>query len=477
MVGGAGRLLAGVFLAGLVVAAQVARGDAPPLASVDVDAYPDRPAGLRYGSLLYHASLVSGTVWDSNIFSSKENVVADRIFYVRPGLTVSTLDPNYRFTLRTAVESLDYDISPAESRTDAKAELRGSIRMQRDSELLVGLVAARVTEPRSVQRRDLPEDAAEPVLHNQYSAWVGLRRIYNPVISTTTVAVDNDNYFNVRSNAGTSINLQYLDRDAGKITQETDLRLSHRLLLFSRQRATMTTYRNEPGFIQRDSIKFETVNGIEVGFTPLVKGRFSFHFAEEHFWANVVESDPERIYSAELAWWPLRNCGSRRALTRDFGGVSFDLDSVGGRRTRADVVLEYDITRQLFFRAGFAHLHANEASIGQGAGRLENTYVFKASLGYECPRFWSVYLDYAYERREANFETTSSSAKSSRQGSSRGSDATNRARTCHEMAVHDGRERSLLVWRERSTPARKPTGSWVCARIAPTRSSCFRSMP
>ena len=87
--------------------------------------------------------------------------------------------------------------------------------------------------------------------------------------------------------AGTSINLQYLDRDAGKITQETDLSLSHRLLLFSRQRATMTTYRNEPGFIQRDSIKFETVNGIEVGFTPLVKGRFSFHFAEEHFWANA----------------------------------------------------------------------------------------------------------------------------------------------------------------------------------------------
>jgi len=404
MVGWAGRLLAGVCRAtGLLVVAHGARGESPPLRSIEPEAYSDQPAGIRYGSLLYHASLVSGMVWDSNIFASKENVVADRIFYFRPGLTVSTLDPNYKFTLRTTLDHLDHEVSPSESRTDAKADLRGTIRMQRDSELLVGLVAARVTEPRSVQRRDLPEDAAEPVLHNQYSAWVGLRRIYNPVVSTTTVAVDNDNYFNVRSNAGTSINLQYLDRDAGKITQETDLRLSHRLLLFSRQRATMTTYRNEPGFIQRDSIKFETVNGIEVGFTPLVKGRFSFHFAEEHFWANVVESDPERIYSAELAWWPLRNLRIKTSVTRDFGGVSFDLDSVGGRRTRADIVLEYDITRQLFFRAGFAHLHANESSIRSGAGRIENTYVFKASLGYELSRFWSVYLDYAYEQREANF--------------------------------------------------------------------------
>jgi hypothetical protein len=406
MVGGAGRLLAGVFLAGLVVAAQVARGDAPPLASVDVDAYPDRPAGLRYGSLLYHASLVSGTVWDSNIFSSKENVVADRIFYVRPGLTVSTLDPNYRFTLRTAVESLDYDISPADNRLNARADLRGTVRVQRNTEIDVGMYAARVSEPRSsILRRDLPEDAAEPVVHNQYAAWAGLRKIFNPVVSLTTLTVESDNYYNVRSNGGTSIDLQYLNRDVAKVSQDTDLRLSHRLLLFNQSRAIMTTYQNEPGFIQRDSVKFETVSGIQVGFTPLITGRFSFRFGEEHFWDSTIQSDPETVYRAELAWTPSRNLRIAAGFTRDFGGVSFELDAVGGRRTRADAVLEYDITRQLFFRANFAYLHANEASISAGGGRLENTYLYKASLGYEITRFWSLYLDYSYERRDANVET------------------------------------------------------------------------
>jgi hypothetical protein len=405
MVGGTGRLLAGVCLAiGLLVAAKGARGESPPLRSVDLDTYSDQPAGIKYGLLLYHASLVSGTVWDSNIFSSKENVVADRILFIRPGLTVSTLDPNYKFTLRASLDHLEYEVSPSDSRTGATADLRGSIRVQRDREILVGLTAARVTEPRSsVQRRDLPEDAAEPVVHNQYSAWVGLRRTFNPVVSTTTVTVENDNYFNVRSNSGTSINLQFLDRDAAKLSQETELRLSHRLLLFSLQRVNMTTYRNEPGFIQRDSVKFETVNGIEVAFTPLIKGKFSFHFGEEHFWASAIQSDPERIYKAELSWSPSRNVRIKAGFTRDFGGVSFDFDSVGGRRTRADIVLEYDITRQLFFRAGFAHLHANEASITSGAGRLENTYLYKASLGYELTRFWSLYLDYSFEQRDANF--------------------------------------------------------------------------
>ena len=406
MVGGAGRLLAGAYLAtALLVAAQGARGESPPLKSVEPEAYTDQPAGIKYGQLLYHASLVSGTVWDSNIFSSKENVVADRILFIRPGLTVSTLDPNYKFTLRTSIEHLDYEVSPSESRTDAKADLRGTIRVQRDSDVNVGLTAARVTEPRSIQRRDLPEDAAEPVVHNQYAAWVGLRKIFNPVASTTTVTVENDNYFNVRSNSGTSINLQYLDRDVARLSQETELRLSHRLLLFSRQRVSMSTFRNEPGFIQRDSVKFETVNGIEVVFTPLVKGKFSFHFGEEHFWASVIQSDPERIYSAELSWSPHRNVRIKTGFSRDFGGVSFDLDSVGGRRTRADIALEYDITRQLFFRASFAHLHANEASIISGAGRLENTYTYKASLGYELTRFWSLYLDYSYEQRDANIST------------------------------------------------------------------------
>jgi Putative beta-barrel porin 2 len=67
-------------------------------------------------------------------------------------------------------------------------------------------------------------------------------------------------------------------------------------------------------------------------------------------------------------------------------------------------VLEYDITRQLFFRANFLHLHANESSLSSGNGRLENTYFYKASLGYEITRYWVWYLDYAYERRDANIE-------------------------------------------------------------------------
>jgi hypothetical protein len=93
----------------------------------------------------------------------------------------------------------------------------------------------------------------------------------------------------------------------------------------------------------------------------------------------------------------------RASFARDFGGVSFDLDSVGGRRTRADFALDYEITRQLFFRASFAHLHANEASLRSGAGRVEDNYLYKASLGYELTRFWSLYLDYSFEQRDANF--------------------------------------------------------------------------
>jgi hypothetical protein len=399
------NLLAGMVLAGLLVAAQTARGEGPPLRTIDLQAFPDQPAGVKYGALVYNASLMSGMVWDSNIFSSKEHIIADRIQFVRPGLTVSTLDPNYKFVLRTSLDHLDYDLSPSENRTDAKAELRGTVRVQRDREIDVGAIAARLNEPRSVQRRDLPEDAASPVAHNQYSAWIGLRRIYNPLVWTTLVTVENDNYFNVRSNSGGTINLQYLDRDAVRVTETFDVRLSHRLALFSAQRLISSVYRNEPGFIQRDSVKFETLNGIEVTFTPLIKGRFSFQFGEEHFWATAIESEPELTYRGELAWLPRRNIRITAGLARDFGGVNFDLDSNAGRRTRADIVLDYEITRQLFFRSSFGYLHANEASIITGAGRLENTYLYKVSLGYELTRFWMLYLDYAYERRDALSES------------------------------------------------------------------------
>jgi hypothetical protein len=396
-----GNFLAGLVLAGMLVAGQTARGEAPPLRPIDPLAYPDQPAGMKYGPLVYNASLMSGMVWDSNIFSSKEHIIADRIQFVRPGLTVTTLDPNYRFVLRAGLDHLAYDLSPSEDRTDARGELRGAIRVQRDAAIDVGAFAARVSEPRSVQRRDLPGDAASPVVHNQYSAWIGLRKLYNPLVWTTLVTVENDNYFNVRSNSGGTINLQYLDRDVAKVSQTFDVRLSHRLALFSAQRLTTSVYRNEPGFIQRDSVKFDTLNGVEVAFTPLIKGKFSFQFGEEHFWATAIEGEPELTYRAELAWLPRRNIRITTGLARDFGGVNFDLDSNAGRRTRADIVLDYEITRQLFFRSSFGYLHANEASIATGSGRLEDTYLYKVSLGYELTRYWLLYLDYAYERRDA----------------------------------------------------------------------------
>jgi hypothetical protein len=406
MVGGTGRFLAGICLAaGLVLAAHEVRGEAPPLRSIEPESYSDQPAGIRFGALLYHASLRSGMAWDSNIFSTKAHVVADRIVILRPGLTVSTVDPNYKFTFRANIQQLEYEVSPSDNRLDGFVDLQGSIRVQKDTTLDVGLVAARIADPRSsIVRRDLPLNAAEPVVHNQYSAWVALRRNFNPLVSTTTLTVLNDDYYDVQSIGGTPLNLQYLDRDVARLTQETDLRISHRLLLFSRERVSMNTYRNVQGFIQDDSVKFDTVNGIEVVITPLITGRFSFQFGEEHFWANTIQSDPERIYRAELLWSPARNIRLKAGFARDFGGVSLTLDAVGGRRTGADFVLEYDITRQLFFRASFLHLHVNESSLSFGNERLENTYFYKASLGYEITRYWVWYLDYAYEKRDANIE-------------------------------------------------------------------------
>lgn len=409
MVVGAGRYLAGMLLStGLLVAAQSARGESPlPLRSIEADAFLDRPEGVKYGSLLFHSYLLSGHIWDSNIFLSKDHIIADRILFVRPGLSVSTLDPNYRFTIRSSLHHLEYDVSPSESRTDARVEMNGTIRAQRDREIDVGSTAARVSEPRSIQRRDLPDNAAEPIVHNMYSAWIALRQMYNPLTSTTTVRVENDNYFNVRSNSGSIINLQNLDRDILRVNQDFDLRLSHRLSLFSQQRLIESTYRNEPGFIQRDSVKYETVNGIELAFTPLIRGRFSFQFGEEHFWADAINAEPERTYAAQLTWSPRRNIRIGSSFSRDFGGISFDLDRTGGRRTRTDVTLDYEITQRLFLRSGFAYLHANETGILTGGGRIEDSYLYKVALGYELARYWTLFVDYSYERRDANPDISS----------------------------------------------------------------------
>jgi hypothetical protein len=200
------------------------------------------------------------------------------------------------------------------------------------------------------------------------------------------------------------INLQYNDRDVVRLSQDLDLTISPRLMLFTRQRVISSDYRNVEGFTDRDSVKYDSVNGIEVGLTPLTRGRFEFHFAEEHFRDATINATPEVGYKGALTWLPRRNVRITTAVGRDFGGVNFDLDAAGGRRTRVDSSIDYELTRRVFARGTFAYQHSNEASLATGGKRIEDVYQYKASLAYEPTRFWMLFLDYLYERREAKIE-------------------------------------------------------------------------
>ena len=215
-------------------------------------------------------------------------------FILRPGLTVSTLDPNYKFTFRANL---------------AAARLRGLAVRQphwtvwrtctatfacNETRLLdVGLVAARITEPRSsILRRDLPENAAEPVLHNQYSAWVGLRRNFNPVVSTTTVTVLQRRLLQCpvhRRHAASTCSISTATWPGLPRRPTCGSRIA--CCCSAGERVSMNTYRNVQGFIQDNSIKFETVNGIEVGFTPLINGQILLSFRRG---ALLGQHDPKR---------------------------------------------------------------------------------------------------------------------------------------------------------------------------------------
>ena len=86
MGGSAARLLAGTILAlGPFVSAPGARAESPPLSSVQPDNFSDAPAGIKYGNLLYHASVASGVVYvsseDGNLYAINQGgTLRERIF-------------------------------------------------------------------------------------------------------------------------------------------------------------------------------------------------------------------------------------------------------------------------------------------------------------------------------------------------------------------------------------------------------------
>lgn len=402
------RVLAGaVLLVGLLITGEQAVAQTPPIASIEPSSFSDQPAAIRYGGLLYQASLKSGFIWDSNLFLSQNDRVSDRIAYVRPGLTVSTLDPNYKFTFRGEIDRLEYDRNEAENRSDFRGEVNGTIRVRRDTEIDVSTFAGHIHELRSALRRDLPDDIGEPVPINRYIGRVALRQYFYPLISTTFVSFENDNYFNVRSNTGGIINLQASDADVWTVGHEAEFRLSPRLSFFSRQRVINSDFRDVGVTNPRDSTRFETVNGIEVALTRLISTNLAFRYGKEDFVTDVFRADPERAYLAGLTWSPRRYLRFRTSFAREFGGFSFEQDIGGGRRTRATFDAEYDISRRLLFRGGVAYLHGNEASVIAGGQRIEDSYAYRASLSFQLNRYWSLYSDYMFEQRNSTLDLDS----------------------------------------------------------------------
>ena len=46
---------------------------------------------------------------------------------------------------------------------------------------------------------------------------------------------------------------------------DEELKLSHRIRLFARQAVIASDYRRVPGFVERDSVKYDLSQGVEVG--------------------------------------------------------------------------------------------------------------------------------------------------------------------------------------------------------------------
>lgn len=390
------------LVVGLLAAFSRALAEAPPLRSIAPEAFADNPAGIKAGGLVYHSSLASALIYDSNLLSSHTDVISDQALLLRPGISISTIDPNYKFTFRSFLESLQYQDMTSENRMNYGAELDGKIRLQRDLQLATFVSAGRVDEPRSLARRDLPDNAAGPISYNQYFARASLVHTWAPFVTTTTIGYENENYFNVAAVGGGTLNLQYLDRDVLVVTQAEDMVLSPRLRLFAKQSLIVANYQQVPGYVERDSVKFELTNGVEVGLTPLIKARFVFRFAEEHFKDDSIQAEPELNYAADISWMIKRYVRLFAGVGRDFGGVNFQLDTQGGSRTRADIGIDYEITRRFFVRSSLAYLFANDNGVSSGVKRLEHTYVYRAGLAYQLDRFWTLFADYCFETRETN---------------------------------------------------------------------------
>ena len=261
------------------------------------------PVGIRYGSWMFNPSLMSGTFYDSNVFSSNSDKRSDIAAVISPSLRAHTLWERHGIDVKLDATSTAYRQNSSLDQTNASLKGNAWYDISHDLAVLTNFQISHLNE--GVGSLNSPTNAIAPTPYDLYSGDVSVRKEFNRLAASVGVSVASYDYGSTRAQDGSIINQDGRDGQIYTLHGRLDYAFSPVLGWFAGVEGNQRSIRGTPAR-SLDSQGYRALSGVTFGMTNLVTGEIGAGYAQQDFSDPSIGVIEGPAYRARVTWRPTK---------------------------------------------------------------------------------------------------------------------------------------------------------------------------
>jgi hypothetical protein len=357
------------------------------------------PVGIRQGSWMFNPSLMSGALYDSNVFASNTQKRADVAAVIEPSLRAHTLWERHGIDLKLSSQSMVYNENSSLDQTSASLKGAGWFDIAHDMVVLGSFQIAHLNE--GVGSLSSPSNAVTPTPYNLYSGDVTVRKEFNRLTASIGARVDSYDFGSARAQDGTVIDQSTRDGQIYALHSRVDYAFSPVLGWFGGVEGNQRNIRGVPGQTL-DSTGYRALSGITVGFGNMIRGEFGGGYVEQRFDNPLIGTVDGPSYRAKLTWSPTRlmdiHLKAEQLVTQ-----TSDTSSTGVLANAVQLGVDYELRRNVIVSLTGAY----EVDRFFGQNRKDRVITSYANIKYLLNRFSAISAYHRYTSRDSDIPTFS----------------------------------------------------------------------
>jgi hypothetical protein len=387
LVVGAAVLLAGTSTT--VIAQELRRG-----ASVLDRPKPELdPLGVRAGGFLIFPKVELGTTYDDNVFATENNKQGDFIFQVLPTIVAQSDFSRHQLRFSAGADVGRYADNTSENFVDYFVTGSGRYDITGDASVSTNLAYRKLHEDRGDP--DSPTTASEPIKFTRTNAELAYQQRFNRVVGRIGIGAENENYDDVSSLIGRTLDQDDRDRWAYSATGQVGYDLYPGYQPFLRFTYTRTEY--QEGIVKPNSDNYEAVVGTSLDLTNLLTGEVFIGYLARSYDESAYSNFSGLAYGLKLDYAVTQltsiTGNISRGVEEGFSGTPNPRD-----RTTFQLGVNHELLRNLVL-SGLAEYQMDDY---QNTSQQEDFYLIQAGATYNINRNLYLRGTYSYSTRDSN---------------------------------------------------------------------------